>query len=604
MINVTSTLFIHRPQRKVFYLPETKQEINSDFLSGILPQSLEKFQYQYGTYGNPGIFYLSQDLKSKLGKDFVEGIEFRNEDSSLDYPKDLPSIILPDCDFIMIDLVYDNQLTSSFLKDIIPLIKNKKNPRSEYYHYTENGLVAVFPEKDKLRIMYEIERLDAPKSIRTSVEDYTKDELFKIAFSDGITDYHNWPWMWERFTTYHLDNINDYAFVHFDIKDFKMINELYNHQIANNLLTKISKNIKKHKDWIYYGARCDNDNFALMTKGLPETQLRQKLTDFFEELSVLEEDSQYKICFRCGVVTMFYAMNTGDIVADCAKIAQATGNQLNKTEINFYTKEIHEKVLWGKQLKAYLDTAIQNQEFLVYLQPKIDTKSEKIYGAEALIRWNYKNKGLMPPIKFIPYFELDDSIIKIDEIVLHQVCRKLKSWKEKGYSLHPISVNLSRKHLEQTNVAEHLTKIVDSYGIDHQYIEFELTESATNDNQKYMLSILQDLHNKGFLISMDDFGTGYSSFGLLKEMPLDTLKIDKSFVDFIAVEKEPNKNKIILQHIISMANALGIHCVAEGAEYYEQIKILENLGCNTVQGFYYSKPIPMEDFEENYISSN
>ena len=198
----------------------------------------------------------------------------------------------------------------------------------------------------------------------------------------------------------------------------------------------------------------------------------------------------------------------------------------------------------------------------------------------------------------------EEALIKIDEIVLHQVCRKLKSWKEKGYSLHPISVNLSRKHLEQTNVAEHLTKIVDSYGLDHQYIEFELTESATNDNQKYMLSILQDLHNKGFLISMDDFGTGYSSFGLLKEMPLDTLKIDKSFVDFIAVEKEPNKNKIILQHIISMANALGIHCIAEGAEYYEQIKVLENLGCNTVQGFYYSKPIPMEDFEENYISSN
>ncbi len=601
MIKITSTLFVHRPERLVFYLPETTQEINQKVLAGDVPSSLEKYQYEYGTYDSVGIFYLPPDLKSKLGKDYLVGIEYRSNDKTLNLPKSLPCVLLDSCSLIIQDVIYDDQLTNELLDEIVFHAKKEKNARDGQYRYVEDGLVSVFVGKEKIRIMYEIELINATQKIKSNYKDYSKEELYQKAYHEGITNYYNWTWMWERFTTYPLDGIKDYAFVHFDIKDFKMINELYNHQVANNLLIQIAQNIEKHKDWIYYGARCDNDNFSLMVHGLKEDELKEKLANFFEEISQLKEDPSYRIYYRCGVVSMFYSMNSGDIVADCAKIAQATGTEINCTEINFYTKEMHEKVLWGKHLKAYLNTAIKGDELLVYLQPKINIEAETIYGAEALIRWDYKHKGLMPPYRFIPYFEIDDSIIKIDEFVLHQVCKELKKWKEKGYALRPISVNLSRKHMEHPNLSEQLTKIVDSYGVEHSLIEFELTESAAYDNQKYMISVLHNLKNKGFMISMDDFGTGYSSFGLLKEMPLDTLKIDKSFVDLVAIEENPNKNKIILHHIISMAKEMGIHCIAEGAEKAEQINALKELGCKTVQGFFYSKPIPMEQFEEKYM---
>ena len=150
-------------------------------------------------------------------------------------------------------------------------------------------------------------------------------------------------------------------------------------------------------------------------------------------------------------------------------------------------------------------------------------------------------------------------------------------------------------------MADRLAEIVDRYRVDHSLIEFELTESAAYENQSYMISVLEDLKKCGFQISMDDFGTGYSSFALLKEMPLDTLKIDKSFVDLIAANKDSQKIQVILRHIISMAKELGVQCIAEGAEDYEQVLTLKALGCDTVQGYYYSKPISTEEFEKKYL---
>lgn len=602
MIRVTSTVIVHRPERVLYYLPEMTGEVKQCIMDGVCPTELQEYIFAYGAYAEAGVFYLSKEQKGQMNAAAVVGMEFRLNDEAVKRPEYLPHMVLPACDMIIQDIAYKNHLDESLLNEIIDYARNTRNSRSDGYRYVKDGLVAVFTIEDKLRIMYEIELVNPPKYLLDgSMNEYTMETLFEKAYREPITGYYNWWWMWECLSTYHLAGIIDYGFVHFDIKDFNMINELYNHHVANNALIRITQSIEANADWIYFGARCHNDNFAMMIKDMPEAETREKLETFFYELSALDVDEEYKIYFRCGVVTMRYAMNAGNKVADYAKLAQATGNEVNVTEINFYTEEMHDKVLWGKQLKAYLDTAIQSDEFLVYLQPKMNISSERICGAEALIRWDYKHKGLMPPYRFIPYFEQDGSIVKVDEVVLHKVCQKLKEWKACGYELYPISVNLSRRHMEQTGLVEHLTAIVDTYDVEHSLIEFELTESAAYDNQKYMVSVLQKLKDKGFLISMDDFGTGYSSFGLLKDMPLDTLKIDKSFVDLIAVEEVLNKNKIILGHIISMAQALGIHCIAEGAEEYEQVVALRELGCDTVQGYYYSKPLPISEFEKKYV---
>lgn len=602
MIRVISTLIIYRPKRVLFYLPEITDETKQCILSGTCPDAFKEYQHNFGTYDEPGIFYLSPDLEKQIGKKNVIGIEYRDNDSSLNTPKNLPSLELSASYYIIQDVDYKQNLSKEVIEQCIDFTKNQENERTPYFQYVDNGLVAVFSSKEKLRIIYEIKlKNEAEKFLGGTFEDFSKEDLYNKAFHDPITGFYNWTWMWECFNTISLSKVSDYGFVHFDIKDFNMINELYNHQVANELLVRITKNIEAHKDWIYFGARCDNDNFALMIKDMPEEETRQKLASFFDEISFLDADPSYQVFYRCGVVTMRYAMNFSNTVADYAKMAQATGTGIKNTEIIFFTEEMHQNVLWGKQLKAYLDTALRSEEFLVYLQPKMNIDKENLYGAEALIRWNYKSKGLIPPYKFIPYFEFDDSIIKVDEYVLRKICEKLQDWKAKGYNLYPISVNLSRKHMEQPNLANHLEKIVDSYGVDHSLIEFEITETATYDNQNYMISILHQLKEKGFLISMDDFGTGYSSFSLLEEMPLDTLKIDKSFVDLIATDKDSKKIQIILHHIISMAKELGIHCIAEGAEELAQVHALRDLGCNTIQGYFYSKPLPIETFEENYL---
>ena len=219
------------------------------------------------------------------------------------------------------------------------------------------------------------------------------------------------------------------------------------------------------------------------------------------------------------------------------------------------------------------------------------------------MRWNYKKRGMLPPGRFVPFFEKDGSIGKIDDIVLRKVSETLAKWKNEGKNTAPVSVNLSRSRLNDNNLTETLTGIVDRYDVDHELIDFELTESAAYDNTEHLMSVLAEMRTRGFKISMDDFGTGYSSFALLTQMPLDTLKIDKTFVDKIAVEDEKAGDISVIKHIIALARELNVECLAEGAERQEQVNKLRGLGCKKIQGYYYGKPMPIPEFEEKYIRS-
>ncbi|MBO4265802.1 MAG: EAL domain-containing protein, partial [Lachnospiraceae bacterium] len=323
-----------------------------------------------------------------------------------------------------------------------------------------------------------------------------------------------------------------------------------------------------------------------------------RLEEFFEGLSHMKEDPAYRVYYRAGVVPMQRAMLSGNRVADAGKMAQAMGTAHNRTEITVYTDKMHDEIMWGNFIKAYVDTAIEKDEFVVYLQPKYDIQTEKIKGAEALIRWNYHGRQLLPPYRFIPFFEKDGSIGKLDDIVLRKVCESFARWKREGKPLYPISVNLSRNRLYDPAIISRLTGIVDSYGVDHALIDFELTESATYDDTDHMLNVLCGLRSRGFKISMDDFGTGYSSLSLLTEMPLDTLKIDKSFVDKIGTENDRSQDVVVIRHIVTLAKELDFVCLAEGAETKSQVDKLRTLGCEVIQGYYYSKPVPIEEYEK------
>ena len=595
-INKLNQLF--KPSRILYYIEASPEEIQNFYL-GNLPKALADYTNVFGTYDYPGLFFVKELQKEVLG------IEYRADDKRIAYPTNLKKISLEPAFFYSAEIDDDIKIDYPFIKKLFTEIEEEDNahrPYSDLRIKKDAKVIGVFHGYKKNRILYEWELYDdrAIHIINDDTSKIEKETLFKSAFTDLITGNYNWNHL-EAFLEVPADKgINDYAFAHFDIKEFRVINEAYGHIAANKVLSNIVQKMKD-SDFILASARCHNDNFAMLLKDMPEEELIQKLKDFFEKLSVLEEDSNYKIYYKCGLVPMLRAMLSGNRVADFAKMAQALATNQKRTEIIVYTDEMHDNLSWGNYIKAYVETALEEDEFLVYLQPKFDIIKEKLKGAEALIRWNYKGKDFLPPYRFIPFFEKDGSIAKIDDLVLAKVCQAFARWKAEGKELYPISINLSRSRLDDKKLIEKLVSIVDQYGVDHKLIDFELTESASYDNMEHMISVLQELRRCGFKISMDDFGTGYSSLSLLTKMPIDTLKIDKSFVDNIAKENERKEDIIVIRHIIALAKELGFVCLAEGAESKMQVDRMRELGCEIIQGYYYSKPIPSAEYEEKFL---
>ena len=589
---------LYKPDRLLFYVDATLEDITS-FSHGVIPDSIQKYADSFGVYDYPGVFFV------KGHDNPVIGIEFRADDGKVNYPRDLEQIKLNGSYFFSLETDDEIGLDRDVIAGIFKDIANDGEAHRVYSDLslkTESDVISVFNYSNKLRILYECapEGEIARDIISNDADRFDKKLLYNMAFTEPITEHYNWNHLVAFLEMPTDSGISDYAFVHFDIKEFRVINEIYGHNVANRVLRNVVSAMN-NADFVYASARCHNDNFAMMIKDMPEDETVKVLEEFFESISRLPEDPSYRIYYRCGVVPMQRTILSGNRVADAAKMAQALGTKKNVTEITIYTDKMHDDITWGDFIKAYVDTAVANDEFHVYLQPKFDINREVIEGAEALIRWNYKGKELLSPGRFIPFFERDGSIGKIDDIVLEKVCKALARWKEEGKPLYPVSVNLSRKRLYNPNLIDHLVGMVDRYGIDHGLIDFELTESATYDNKEHMLKSLGELRDRGFKISMDDFGTGYSSLSLLTEMPLDTLKIDKSFVDKIGTSNEHEEDVTVIRLIIALAREMGFVCLAEGAEHKEQVDRLRSLGCDVIQGYYYSKPITMEEYEERYL---
>lgn len=591
---ITGSIF--KPDRILYYIEPTAEE-KDFFYHGIMPAALMDYIGAFGTYNYPELYKFKKDGVP----DEVIGIEFRPDDDRVTYPQGLKSLRI-DKSF-MISIVYtedeflDDARVSEGINYVIENIESHScmeiiRPEEE------PEIVQISTYGDRYCCLIQAEEV-SPAAFFREVQPVTSNEkvLYERAYVDQITGHYNWNYLWPRIAGYGFCGIQDFMFVHFDVKDFKAINVVYGHDVANNLLLKISATILR-QDWIYFSGRCDNDNFALMIKDMPEDECREKLSRMFATMEVLEEDPNYHVYFRCGVVPMRNALTLGDTVADAGKQVQRMGSKLYETEILFYTDKMQDNIDWSIKIKSYLDTAIANDEFLVYFQPKYDIHDEKIHGAEALIRWMYHGKQLLSPGRFVPVLEVGGLISKLDDIVLHKVCRAIKRWSEEGKPLYPVSVNLSRKRLGNPDIVNYLTGIVDTYGIPHELIDFEVTESAAHDDEKCMINIIRGLKARGFKISMDDFGTGYSSLALLTILPMDTLKIDKSFVDGIASGDDNSKSCTLIRHIINMSKDLKFTCLAEGAEEKEQVDRLREFGCEFVQGYYYSKPLPQAEYEK------
>ena len=264
-------------------------------------------------------------------------------------------------------------------------------------------------------------------------------------------------------------------------------------------------------------------------------------------------------------------------------MARAKIKGLYHTHYYIFDELLANQLMEEQEIESSMELALKNEEFIVVYQPKTLTSTEKLIGAEALVRWN-KNGNLISPNKFIPLFEKNKFIMKLDLYIFEKVCKDIATWKEK-YDYAPIiSINVSKEHFVNENFIDTYVDICNKYHIDRKLIDLEITESATIDEKIDILKILNTIKEKGFTISIDDFGTGYSSLSMLQNMPIDIIKIDKVFVD----KADLNSPNNIINYIMLLANRINVKTIVEGVETKEQAEFVKSLKCDMIQGYYYS----------------
>lgn len=420
--------------------------------------------------------------------------------------------------------------------------------------------------------------------------------MYKVVFVDELTGLPNQEQM-KQVVEDRINNKEAFFLAVFDINNFKIINDLWGYEKGDEHLKFVGEKLKEFSDVFEFACRCENDNFAVVIKNSSMTEAIHVLEMLFHEISCLPDNHNYHVQYACGIVQQDGNYENANMMFDCAKIAKAIGKKENQTQIIIYDDFTKDEMIRRQRMKDNLHEGLKNDEFVVYLQPKYNLKDDTLAGAEALIRWNYKHEIFLFPAQFIPVFEEDGSIGLIDQFVLTKVSEKIREWKEKDYEMLPISVNVSRVQLTNRNLVREIATTVEEQDIPFNYIDLELTESAAFDNMAYLLETMGEIKKAGFKLSMDDFGTGYSSLGLLQKMPLDILKLDKAFMDNYT-DENCEKERMMICDIINMAHHLEIKVLAEGVETKIQRDMLKEAGCEVVQGYYYSRPIPIEEYEK------
>jgi len=388
-----------------------------------------------------------------------------------------------------------------------------------------------------------------------------------------------------------------YAYVSCDIIDFKCFNEKYGYESGNEVLRYIASTWKADLQKNEAITRISEDQFSMFlsyeTQEKLELRLKELLLKTSEELRSNRNENQ-RVLFQCGIYLIESSTQSPAVMRARAEMARLQVKPTHNTTISFFDKECVRKRLQEKELENDIESALSGKELLVYFQPKFDVLSEHVIGAEALVRWNHPKRGMLHPEVFIPLCETNGFICEIDFYVLEEVCRRMKQWKENGTKLIKVSVNFSRMHLAHEDFVDRLTYILNKYEVDPSYVEVELTESIAYGEVYNLVQVMKKVKEAGFGLSMDDFGSGYSSLNLLREMPLDVLKLDKDF--FGQYEDDSGREQKILHHIISMAKDLDIAVLAEGVETERQKEFLKKSRCDIIQGYYYAKPMPVDTF--------
>ena len=430
--------------------------------------------------------------------------------------------------------------------------------------------------------------------VRVSFRRLTKanEEVSRIAYTDSITGYSTWDKFVLDAKSLLRHEYRRYALVSFDIDKFKAINDMYGHEEGNRVLKLIADTVNRNLQDGETFSRINSDNYYILMLYSSDSDTARRIGSLIQAIEY--EITEFVPVLSFGIYRITDKSVSIRRMGDLADIAKRTVKYGDASAYTFYSESMLEKMREEKRIENEMQTALDMHEFCVFYQPKVSLDGKvNLTGAEALVRW-IKDGTVISPGKFIPLFEKNRFIVKLDYYIMDQVCQKIKQW-ESYYPHLLISVNMSRAHLRDPQFVEKLNDICLSHGVSTSSIEIEITESAAYGSLDVLTAVFKQLRDYGFHISIDDFGSGYSSLNMLKDLPADVLKIDRAFL------AESNSNKRandILGYVIRMAGSLGMHTICEGIETDEQAKLLGGLGCEMAQGFYFAKPMPSDSFEE------
>ncbi len=426
--------------------------------------------------------------------------------------------------------------------------------------------------------------------------------MVNLYYQDPVTGGKNWQYFIQksRKKLCRIQNISTtYAMINLHLNEYQDYCACYGSRAGAELLQRLNAFLQVNIGRKETFARFASADFGLLLRCDSVKQCEKRLKKLMAELTGIQKDRG--LSYQAGVYMINETGRQARKKLDVARIyhyanaARESISRKNDQYIKIFDEQILQEQLWKRKVEDMMEDALFNREFEMYLQPKYNPVSQKIVGAEALVRWISPTEGIISPGRFIPIFEENGFITRLDDYMISAVAKLQSERKIHGKKLIPVSVNVSRANFTRENLAQHVCQLVDGYGADHSCIELELTESAFFDDKTVLQRILNQLKGFGFRVSMDDFGAGYSSLNSLKDLPIDVLKLD---MEFFRGEDKEKRGEIVVTEAIRLAKNLDMETVAEGIERKEQVEFLAGLGCDMIQGFYFAKPMPLPEFDE------
>lgn len=390
--------------------------------------------------------------------------------------------------------------------------------------------------------------------------------------------------------------------VYTDIKHFKYINDTYGYKVGDALLKDFVAGFMERKEFILCAARVYSDNFVVAGRLSADGPTNEEFRELIHRVNQEREtqfrekylNSRLQFCTGISVTDKNSRSLDAETAVSNANLARKVAKDMENDSCVLFDQSMMEGIRREVEITSSIPKALAQKEFQVYFQPKIDTDTLELIGAEALVRWQKPDGSFVYPDEFIPLIERSGQVVDVDYYVYREVFSFLAKRIEEGKKVVPISLNVSRVHLQKMHILQYVKELLEEFQIPCSLVEFELTESIYLDNTEQALELIKGLHNLGIKVSMDDFGSGYSSLNLLSKLPIDIIKLDRVFLKEGEMQES---DRIIISCVVDMAKKLKITSLCEGVETQEQSNYLKEVGCQMQQGFYFSRPIPQAVFE-------